>query len=110
MPDQCTSVNKLSLNNYYTAPVDGERFASLDLKAENGVFGCEAYVIVGLDAPRTTISKNLNYGIQEATPLTDKLKPCSATGFFSENDTDPVRGFNFKNCIFGLILQFYKAF
>ena len=80
VPSECDVVPDHYLKDKYQKPVNGRNIAELFVQAKpNQVMGCRSYVVIGFDAPRTSIqvdSSNSRRTILSAIPLTKNIKPC----------------------------------
>jgi hypothetical protein len=54
-PAECAAVSSSVIKNNYNKPSNGQSMAQLFIQAAKGVLGCEPYLIIGFDAPRTTL-------------------------------------------------------
>jgi len=76
-PVQCVKVNETVLEQSYHRPPHGGATAELFTQAEEGEeIGCRAYIIVGFDAPRTSIDLTNSDAVSSFMPLDFALNDC----------------------------------
>jgi hypothetical protein len=74
-PDECSVVDESFLLSKYIKPTNEQSQANLGVQATDGVIGCNPYIILGLDAPRSQLIQPQNE-IKELIALNRNLQPC----------------------------------
>merc|ERR1719394_732858 len=81
MPTNCVAVSDDFLKTAYHRPSNGGNMAQLYVQAEqNEKMGCDPYVIVGFDAPRTILDLSNSHDVANWAPLNKKLRVCGNCG------------------------------
>merc|ERR1712050_185599 len=77
-PSECAAVDENFLKNNYRKPQNSGSFGQLFVQSQRGNIGnCKPYIIVGFDAPRTSLDVARTREITNAVALNKNLAECT---------------------------------
>lgn len=87
LSSKCTAMKENDIKNGYSAPPNGGREASLGVESNKRNLGCAPYIIVGFDAPRTSLNIRTSNSTTATSSLNFNLTP-------SETSESPKKNSN----------------